>query len=55
MSRAGPGPCTLADIELAVQTEIPLVKQHLSDELWAVRGQGAAASASTGSRAKAFL
>src|SRR4051794_20408730 len=39
----GPGPCTLADIELAVQTEIPLVKQHLSDELWAVRGRGAAA------------
>ena len=40
---AGPGPCTLADIELAVQTEIPLVKQHLSDELWAVRGKGASA------------
>jgi fructose-1,6-bisphosphatase/inositol monophosphatase family enzyme len=40
---AGPGPHTLADIELAVQTEIPLVKQHLSDELWAVRGQGASA------------
>jgi fructose-1,6-bisphosphatase/inositol monophosphatase family enzyme len=40
---AGPGPRTLADIELAVQTEIPLVKQHLSDELWAVRGQGASA------------
>jgi hypothetical protein len=40
----GPGPCTLADIELAVQTEIPLVKQHLSDELWAVRGQGSSAS-----------
>jgi hypothetical protein len=39
----GPGPCTLADIELAVQTEIPLVKQHLSEELWAVRGRGAAA------------
>ncbi len=39
----GPGPCSLADIELAVQTEIPLVKQHLSDELWAVRGHGAAA------------
>jgi fructose-1,6-bisphosphatase/inositol monophosphatase family enzyme len=37
----GPGPCTLADVELAVQTEIPLVKQHLSDELRAVRGQGA--------------
>ena len=40
----GPAPCTLADIELAVQTEIPLVKQHLSDELWAVRGQGASAT-----------
>jgi hypothetical protein len=39
----GPGPCTLADIELAVQTEIPLVKQHLSDELCAVRGHGASA------------
>ncbi len=36
----GPGPSTLADIELAVQTETPLVKQHLSDELWAVRGRG---------------
>jgi hypothetical protein len=31
---------TLADIELAVQTEIPLVKQHLSDAAWAVRGEG---------------
>ena len=40
---SGPGPCTLADIELAVQTEIPLVKQHLSDEIWAVRGQGVGA------------
>jgi fructose-1,6-bisphosphatase/inositol monophosphatase family enzyme len=40
---AGPGPCTLADIELAVQTEIPVVKQHLSDEIWAVRGRGASA------------
>lgn len=30
------GPTTrLRDIELAVQTEIPLVKQHLSDLLWA--------------------
>jgi fructose-1,6-bisphosphatase/inositol monophosphatase family enzyme len=27
---------TLADIELAVQTEIPLVKQHLCDTLWVV-------------------
>jgi fructose-1,6-bisphosphatase/inositol monophosphatase family enzyme len=36
------GPSTsLADIELALQTEIPLVKQHLSDTLWAVRGKGA--------------
>jgi fructose-1,6-bisphosphatase/inositol monophosphatase family enzyme len=32
---------TLQDIELAVQTEIPLVKQHLSDTLWAVKGEGA--------------
>jgi fructose-1,6-bisphosphatase/inositol monophosphatase family enzyme len=32
---------TLEDIEVAVQTEIPLVKQHLSDTLWAVRGEGA--------------
>jgi fructose-1,6-bisphosphatase/inositol monophosphatase family enzyme len=29
------------DIVLAVQTEIPLIKQHLCDELWAVRGRGA--------------
>jgi hypothetical protein len=40
---AGAPPRTLADIELAVQTEIPLVKQHLSDEVWAVRGQGVSA------------
>jgi fructose-1,6-bisphosphatase/inositol monophosphatase family enzyme len=33
----------LADIELAVQTEIPLVKQHLSDAMWAIRGRGARA------------
>jgi fructose-1,6-bisphosphatase/inositol monophosphatase family enzyme len=32
---------SLRDIELAVQTEIPLVKQHLSDQLWARRGAGA--------------
>ena len=30
----------LRDIECALQTEIPLVKQHLSDELWAMRGGG---------------
>jgi fructose-1,6-bisphosphatase/inositol monophosphatase family enzyme len=34
-------PATLADIELAVQTEIPIVKQHLSDTLWALAGRGA--------------
>lgn len=38
------GPETnLADIEFAIQTEIPLVKQHLSDMMWAFRGQGAKA------------
>jgi hypothetical protein len=30
----------LSDIGLAVQTEIPLLKQHLCDQLWAVRGAG---------------
>jgi fructose-1,6-bisphosphatase/inositol monophosphatase family enzyme len=36
------GPSTSsAHIAVAVQTEIPLLKQHLCDELWAVRGQGA--------------
>jgi hypothetical protein len=40
---SGPGVRTLADVELAVQTEIPLVKQHLSDEVWAVRGHAASA------------
>lgn len=38
----GPG-TNLQDIELAVQTEVPLVKQHLSDTLWAIRGEGAQA------------
>ena len=32
---------TLSDIELAVQTEIPLLKQHLCDVLWAIKGRGA--------------
>jgi fructose-1,6-bisphosphatase/inositol monophosphatase family enzyme len=36
----GPGTSS-ADIVVAVQTEIPLLKQHLCDELWAVRDQGA--------------
>ena len=35
----GPPP-TLRDVVLAVQTELPLVKQHLSDTLWAIRGEG---------------
>ena len=34
----------LQDIELAVQTEIPLIKQHLCDVLWARRGHGAQAT-----------
>ena len=34
------GDTNLQDIELAVQTEIPLVKQHLCDVLWAQKGQG---------------
>ena len=34
-------PPTLADITLAVQTEIPLLKQHLADTLWAQAGAGA--------------
>jgi len=33
----------LSDITLAVHTEIPLVKQHLADQLWAVAGRGARA------------
>jgi fructose-1,6-bisphosphatase/inositol monophosphatase family enzyme len=33
----------LRDIELAVQTELPLVKQHLCDQLWAARGEGVVA------------
>jgi hypothetical protein len=30
----------LSDIKLALQTEIPLVKQHLCDTFWAIKGQG---------------
>jgi hypothetical protein len=38
---ANRGPKTnLQDIEIAVQTEIPLVKQHLCDAVWAVRSKG---------------
>ena len=38
----GRGGATLAGIELAVQTEIPLVKQHLCDSLWAANGRAVA-------------
>jgi fructose-1,6-bisphosphatase/inositol monophosphatase family enzyme len=37
------GATRLSDIALAVQTELPLVKQHLADELFALRGRGARA------------
>jgi fructose-1,6-bisphosphatase/inositol monophosphatase family enzyme len=33
----------LSDVTCCAQTEIPLIKQHLSDELWATRGKGAQA------------
>jgi len=32
---------SLRDIVCCVQTEIPVIKQHLSDQLWAIRGEGA--------------
>jgi hypothetical protein len=34
---------SLHDIEAAVQTEIPVAKQHLADAVWAIRGEGARA------------
>jgi hypothetical protein len=44
LTGVAPGPrATLADVALAVQTELPLVKQHLCDQLWAVRGEGVTA------------
>ena len=39
VARNVPG-ARLSDIVLAVQTEIPLVKQYLADELWAFAGRG---------------
>jgi fructose-1,6-bisphosphatase/inositol monophosphatase family enzyme len=30
----------LEEIEIAVQTEIPVIKQHLADRVWAIRGRG---------------
>jgi fructose-1,6-bisphosphatase/inositol monophosphatase family enzyme len=36
------GPATsLGDVVVALQTEVPVVKQHLSDAVWAERGGGA--------------
>jgi len=32
---------TLGQVQLAVQTEVPLIKQHLCDTMWATRGGGA--------------
>jgi hypothetical protein len=32
---------SLRDVELALQTEVPLIKQHLCDTLWAIAGEGA--------------
>jgi len=32
---------SLSDVVLAAQTEVPLLKQHLADRLWAIRGEGA--------------
>ena len=38
------GPETsLQDVVLAMQTEIPLLKQHLSDQVWAIKGRGVTA------------
>jgi len=34
---------SLQDIIAAVQTEIPLLKQHLSDQMWAIKGHGVSA------------
>ena len=36
----GDGNPHLSDVTVAVMTEIPLLKQHLCDQLWAVRGHG---------------
>lgn len=43
MSGAGPNNGTatsIQDVDIAIQTEIPLIKQHLSDCIWAIRGKG---------------
>jgi hypothetical protein len=48
---------SLADIEVALQTELPLLKQYLFDSFWTIRGQGVQAERSnllTGAR-ESFL
>ena len=49
---------SLRDIAFAIQTEVPLVKQHLTDQVWAVRGQGVQAwrlDRTTGRRTRLHL
>ncbi len=49
---------SLRDIELAIQTEIPVIKQNLSDQVWAVKGGGVFAERYdrvTGTRSKLVL
>jgi fructose-1,6-bisphosphatase/inositol monophosphatase family enzyme len=49
---------SLVDIEFAIQTELPLVKQHLADVVWASRGEGIVAerfNRLTGERARINL
>jgi fructose-1,6-bisphosphatase/inositol monophosphatase family enzyme len=36
-------PLNLSDIVVAAQTELPISKQYLADQLWAIRGQGVGA------------
>ena len=43
VAREVPHGARLQDAVLAVQTEVPLKKQHLADQVWAVRGKGVTA------------
>jgi len=49
---------SLRDIELAIQTEVPLIKQNLSDQVWALKGRGVFGeryNRSTGARSNLLL
>jgi fructose-1,6-bisphosphatase/inositol monophosphatase family enzyme len=49
---------SLRDIELAIQTEIPLIKQNLCDQVWALKGRGVFAeryNRATGARSNLLL